>query len=99
MSKFNEISSIKESIREIKKALPYSKVSMKGFYEDLVKIKQKVEILYDEDIFFLGYPLDDAPFHGWDGEKIKEMRKIDKEICKKFEEIYAIILCGLDEDI
>lgn len=94
MSKFDYS---KDDIEEIKNNFAFSKVPMAGFYKDLLRLKEKIEMLYDENVFYLGYPLDDAPFHGWSGEDLKEMRQIDREICKRFEEIYAIILCGLGE--
>lgn len=86
-----------KNIEEYKKEFNYSKVKMSGFYNDLVKLKSGIEKLYDESVFYMGYGLDDAPYHGWGGENLKEMREIDKEICKRFYEIYAIILCGIGE--
>lgn len=86
-----------ETINDIKSNLPYSKVPMKGFYDDLLRLKEEVEKLYDKDVFYLGYSLSEAPYHGWSGENLKEMREIDREIVKRFHEIYAIILSGLGE--
>lgn len=87
----------KNDIEELKNQFNYPKVKMEGFYKDLIKLKSEIEKVYDENVFYLGYSLDDAPYHGWCGESLKEMREIDREICKKFHEIYAIILCGVGE--
>jgi hypothetical protein len=83
------------TILDIKKNMNFSKVTMSGFYSDLGKLKIALEKLYDDNIFHLGYGLCDAPFHGWSGEYLKNMREIDREICLRFKEIYAITLCGL----
>lgn len=94
MSKFDYS---KEEIEELKNQFGFSKVSMQGFYDDLAKLKEKIEELYNDNVFYLGCPLEDAPYHGWTGDTLKEMREIDGEVCKRFKEIYAIILCGLGE--
>lgn len=84
-------------IANIKESFDISKVPMEGFYKDLLKLKAELEKIYDKNVFYLGYSLDDAPYHGWSGENLKGMREIDREICKRFKEVYAIILCGLGE--
>lgn len=88
-----------DSIKEIKKNMKYSKATMTGYYENLVKLKTEIEKFYDTNIFYLGYGLDEAGYHGWDSEHLKDMRNIDHEICQKFKEIYAIILCGIGEEL
>ncbi len=85
----------KDNIKEIMEGLNFGKVPMQGFYDDLLKIKTKIEKFYDDNIFYLGYILNDAPYYGWEAENLKEMRDIDEEICTKFKEIYAIVLKGL----
>jgi hypothetical protein len=37
--------------------------------------------------------------HGWDSNNLEDMRKIDREICKRFKEIYAIILAATSTEI
>ncbi len=85
----------KDSINKIMEGLNFNKVPMQGFYDNLLRIKTEIEKFYDDNIFWLGYILNDAPYHGWNAENLSEMREIDREICKKFKEIYAIILKGL----
>lgn len=86
-----------KEIKELKDRFNYSKVKMSGFYKDLVKLKSEIEKFYDDNVFYLGYSLDDAPFHGWEGKELEEMKEIDREIHNRFLEIYAIILCGIGE--
>lgn len=88
-----------DSIKEIKKDMKYSKATMTGYYENLVKLKTKTEEFYDANIFYLGYELGEAGYHGWDYEHLKDMKDIDNDICQKFKEIYAIILCGIGEEL
>ncbi len=87
----------KDSIMKAKQEFDFSKAPMKGFYEDLVNLKSNLEDFYDKNVFYLGYLLDEAPYHGWAGDELKKMKEIDREICKRFNEIYAIILRGIGE--
>lgn len=87
----------KDEIIKAKEDFGFSKARMSGFYNDLKTLKPEIEKIYDNHVFNLGYGLDDAPYHGWDGENLKGMREIDREICKRFQEIYAIILCGISD--
>ena len=79
------------------------KAAMKGVLGDLESLKPIIENLYDEKIFYLDYWETDCPYHGWDWKKdedvLKNMSYICDEIAKKFEEIYALILIGLGEDM
>ena len=84
-------------IMNIKESFNISKVPMDGFYKDLLKLKVQIEKLYDENVFYLGHPLDDASYHGWSKESLDGMKEINNEICKRFKEVYSIILCGLGE--
>jgi len=93
----NRITSYVEEIENFKKSNNFSKAAMKGFYEDLIRIKQDVEKLFNNRVYFLGYPLDDAPFHGWDEESLKNMHDIDNAVRNKVLELYAILLQGLGE--
>jgi hypothetical protein len=88
-----------EDIRKIKNDMNFSKATMQGFNNDLSKLKTKLEEFYDNNILYLGRGLDDAGYHGWSKDSIKEMNKVDDEICKKFKELYAVVLCGLGEEI
>ena len=85
----------RDKIYEMVGKLDYEKVSMAGFYSDLEKLKAEMERFYDKHVFYLGYSLSDAPYHGWSGDELKEMRQINKEICDKVKEMYAVILKGL----
>ena len=76
----------RDTIDKMKNDFNFSKAPMKGFYEDLLKLKTKIEEFYDENLFYMGYSLDDAPYHGWNGDSLKEMKEIDREICKRFYE-------------
>jgi hypothetical protein len=87
------------TIKEIKDNMNYSKATMTGFYENLLKLKTDIEKFYDDNMFYLGYELSEAGYHGWSYEHTKDMKEIDKDICQKFKEIYAIILCGIGEEI
>ena len=90
---------ISERVNEIKNELKYDKVKMKGFYEDLLKLKGELEEIFDKRFFYLGYGVSDAPYHGWSGEPLKNMRDVDSDIQKKFYEMYAIILKATDSEI
>jgi hypothetical protein len=89
----------KDTIQKIKNDMSYEKATMSGFYNDLLKLKTNLEKFYDKHLFYLGYSLSDAPYHGWSGEFLNPMSKIDQEISKRFKEIYAIVLCGLGEEV
>lgn len=75
------------------------KATMYGVYNDLKMLKPIIEKIYDENIFYLSYFASDAPFMGWTCEQIHSMLKITNGITEKFEEIYALILCGLGEKL
>ena len=79
----------------------YKKVSMKGVYDDLIKLKPLIEKLYDGKIFYLNYWQSECGYHGWDWSKdngtMANMAKITTGITNKFLEIYAMILGGLGE--
>lgn len=85
----------RDKIYELVDKLDYEEASMAGFHEDLERLKAETEKFYDDFVFYLGHSLSDAPYHGWTGEELKEMRQIDKEICDKVKEMYAVILKGL----
>ena len=90
----------KDKIDKLKNTFDIEKVGMKGFYNDLLKLKKEIEKLYDEHVFYLGYSLSDAPYHGWGGsDELKNMNKVDREICKRFMEIYTILLLATDGEI
>lgn len=76
---------------------------MLGVYSDLEKLKPIIEELYNNKIFFLSYWKDDCPYFGWswakDDGSMKSMATITDSITEKFEEIYALILTGLEEEI
>lgn len=73
------------------------KATMRGVYRDLQRLKPIIEKFYDENIFYLSFFASDAPFMGWTGEQISPMLEITSGITEKFQEIYALILCGLGE--
>ena len=79
------------------------KATMLGVYSDLEKLKPIIEELYNNKIFFLSYWKDDCPYFGWswakDNGSMKSMATITDSITEKFEEIYALILTGLGEEI
>lgn len=75
----------------------YDKVPMGGMRKDLFGLKVKLEDLY-EDIFDMGYPLMDAPYHGWSGETLTKMYDIQNRIESLARELYAVVLVGLGED-
>lgn len=75
----------------------YEKVPMVGMRKDLFDLKVKLEDLY-EDIFDMGYPLMDAPYHGWSGETLTKMYDIQSRIESLARELYAVVLVGLGED-
>ena len=87
---------INQIISEYKKA-GLRKVSMLGVYHDLQELKPIIENLYKDKIFYLSY-FDDAIYHGWKGEDIREMKKITDGIRRRINEIYALILIGLGEN-
>ena len=89
----------KEEIDNLMREINYSKVSMEGYYINLKRIKDRIEIMFDRDIYPIGHALDDAPFFGWEGERLNNMRLLYDEIDKKVKELYALILCGLGGDI
>ena len=76
---------------------------MNGVKKDLENLKPIIQRLYDENIFYLDYWETECPYHGWDWSEddgsMKSMAYICDEISNKFEEIYALILIGLGEDI
>lgn len=86
-----------DSIENISKQFNFKPVPMKGFNEDLIELKQKIENLYDENVFHMGVAFDDAPYYGWSEKSLKEMREIDREINRRVEEIYAILLQAINE--
>lgn len=73
------------------------KVSMRGVYNDLQELKSIIENLYKDKIFHLS-DFDDAIYHGWKGEDIREIGKITDGIERRINEIYALILIGLGEN-
>ena len=87
----------KQEINELKEQFDVSKAEMKGYNNELLKLKESLEEFYSKEVFHMGMSLDDAPYHGWFGEPLKNMCKIDKEIHRRFKEIYAIILKGLGD--
>ena len=89
----------KEEINEIKNSLPCESVNMKGFHDGLLKLKKQIEKIYDEIIFHTNYALDDAPYHGWTGDSLKNMRGIDNQINKRLLEVYAIVLKATNTEV
>lgn len=75
----------------------YEKVPMVGMREYLFDLKVKLEEIYG-DIFYMGYTLMDAPYHGWSGEPLKKMNDIQSRIESLARELYAVVLVGLGED-
>lgn len=75
----------------------YEKVPMVGMRKDLFGLKVKLEDLY-EYIFDMGYPLMDAPYHGWYGDALTKMYDIQNRIESLARELYAVVLVGLGED-
>lgn len=77
------------------------KIEITGVYNNLKKLKTSVEELYDNDIFWFGYCLDEAPHFGrsWSNDMVnlKNIKSIDDGINQKIKEIYALILAGLGE--
>jgi hypothetical protein len=73
------------------------KVAMLGVYKDLEKLKPIIEKLYTDNIFYLSYWLNDAPYHCWDKSSVEcvNMKNITDGITDKVKEIYALILGGL----
>lgn len=98
MSKFTQYESTRKRLLDTMNELDINKVGMKGFHDDLLKLTPEVESLFDK-YFYLGMSLDDAPYHGWTGEPLQDMRKVDREIGKRIFEIYAIILKATDSKI
>ena len=75
----------------------YNKVQMLGFRKDLVKVQAKLDDLLN-DIFEMGYPLMDAPYHcGWSGEALEDVYKILDRMGSIARELYAVVLVGLGE--
>jgi hypothetical protein len=98
MSKFTYDCTSQE-INEIRSKLSYTKPPMKGFYDELITLKSKLEKFYDDDIFYVGYGLNDAPFFGWEGKKLEDMWRIQNDINTKFKELYAIVLSATNTEI
>lgn len=93
-SEQKEIMQLVQYYRNIGK---YEKVPIVGMRKDLFDLKVKLEDLY-EDIFDMGYPLMDAPYHGWSGETLTKMYDIHDRIESLARELYAVVLVGLGED-
>lgn len=74
----------------------YNKVQMLGFRKDLVKMQAKLDDLLN-DIFEMGYPLMDAPYHGWSGDSLKDAYQVLDRIGSIARELYAVVLVGLGE--
>lgn len=74
------------------------KATMDGVFQDLEAMKIAFEKFYKEHIFMFGYTLSEAPYHGWKGDSLKNMKGIDRYLCEKSNEIYAMILKGLGQD-
>ena len=91
----------KDKINRMIQDSSLQKVSMRGVYRDLQKLKPIIEELYDKHIFYLSYWEDDAPYFGWDpsSDKYKNMAAITDGITDKVQEIYALILAGLGEEL
>lgn len=98
MSKINgDLNYRKDTIENMQKEFGFSQVQMNGFRDIFLKLKPALEAIYDEDINDLSHMVSDAPFFGWDGDSLAEMKKIESEIDKRVMEIYAIVLSGLGE--
>src|SRR5690606_12614479 len=86
-------------IKEIQNQYDFKKAVMSGYYNDLSKLKVKLEEMYNDNISYLDYGLWEAPYHGWSAEELKDMREHAKEIKRKFKELYALVLLGIGEKI
>lgn len=86
-------------INEIQNKYNFQKATMLGYYNDLNKLKTKLEELYNGNISYLDYGLWEAPYHGWDGDELQNMREHAKEIKRKFKELYALVLLGIGEKL
>lgn len=73
------------------------KAKMVGVRHDLEKLKPVIEEIYEKNIFYLSYFATYAPHCGWTSEKLSPMLQITDGIIQKFQEIYALIHCGLGE--
>lgn len=93
-SEQNEIMQLVQYYRNI---CGYEKVPMVGMRKDLFDLKVKLEEIYG-DIFYMGYPLMDAPYHGWYGDALTKMYDIQKRIESLARELYAVVLVGIGED-
>ena len=75
------------------------KVAINGVLSDLKKLKEDIEKLYDDKVFYLSYWENECPFHGWvwseDDGTMKNMKFITDTITDKFLEIYSLILLGI----
>lgn len=75
------------------------KAKMIGVCNDLAKLKPVIEEIYEKNIFYLSYFATDGPYFGWTGKDLNPMLQITDGITWKFQEIYALILCGLGEKL
>lgn len=88
-----------EKIGEFMDKNKMQKVDLFGIDHNLQKIKQKIEEIYNEEIFYLSYWKDECVYHGWSWAKddgtMENAAKITDGITDKFNEIYALILMGM----
>ena len=100
MSSFN-LNSVADRINEMVDKSGLQEVYMLGCHNDLERLKPIIEKLYDDHIFYLSYWESDCPYFGWEWSKddgsMKNQAIITDSITQKIEEIYALILAGLDE--
>ena len=93
----------KEKINEIIKKFDLSPVVMLGVRKDLEKLKPLIETLYDNNISYLDYWINECAYHGWDwsedNKRLENQVKITEGIKQRFLEIYALILIGLNEEL
>jgi len=51
---------------------------------------------FDKYLFSIGWGLDDAPYHGWHGDPLKNECEIYKNISQKYEELKIVLEEALD---
>ena len=74
---------------------PLTRVTMSGMVNDLQKLKTMIEENYDR----ASYMTYDIEYHGWHGDAAKNMHAIEDAITQRMEEIYALCLIGLGEEM
>lgn len=86
-----------DEIDEIKNNLNYPEIKMKTINDNLRKLKGQIEDIFDNVINSIGRGLVDAPYNGWHGQSLREMKEVYEAICTKLRETYAIVLKSLGE--